>query len=150
MHGRDVDLALKLVEQTSVKNETTFSAMKLIKLKRRGKMSTDTLKDLVAIHLEAPSIAQFNPDDAIMEWMTSSTGRRLGYSRKRKVPEDESEVTDMTAPGPSTTSTIDEGEATSDMDSDEDIQDCSSEDEMNEAVVNHLSSLSTTSSASLS
>ncbi|KAH3894586.1 hypothetical protein DPMN_018743 [Dreissena polymorpha] len=43
-------------------------------------------------------------------WQTSSTGRRLGYYRKRKVPEDESQVTDMTAPGPSTS---DEGEATS-------------------------------------
>ncbi|KAH3885506.1 hypothetical protein DPMN_009500 [Dreissena polymorpha] len=78
MHGRDVDLALKLVElvlappPTSVKNETSFSAMKLIKHKRRGKMSTDTLNDLVAIHLDAPSIAQFNPDDAIMEWMVCS------------------------------------------------------------------------------
>ncbi|XP_052212074.1 uncharacterized protein LOC127831125 [Dreissena polymorpha] len=98
-------------------------------------MSTDTLNDLVAINLEAPSLAQFNPDDAIMEWMTSSTGRRLGYSRKRKVPEDESQVTDMTAPGPSTS---DEGEATSDMVSDkEDLQDCS-DDEMNEEVVYHM------------
>ena len=35
-------------------------------------MSTDTLNDLFALHLEAPGIAQSNQDDAIMEWIVCS------------------------------------------------------------------------------
>jgi hypothetical protein len=63
-----IDL-LRALPPTSVKNETTFSAMKLLKTKRRGRMSTRTLNELMLVHLESPSIEDFNPDQAIKQWM---------------------------------------------------------------------------------
>ncbi|XP_053384849.1 uncharacterized protein LOC128545857 [Mercenaria mercenaria] len=68
---------------TSVKNETTFSAMKLIKTKRRGRLNDDTLNDLTVVVLESPDIEQFNPDPAIQYWMMTPSGRkrRLQYER---------------------------------------------------------------------
>ena len=75
MKGRDVDNALKLIEliltlpPTSVRNEATFSAMKLVKTKRRGHMNEATLNMLLLVHLETPSVQEFNPDPAIKEWL---------------------------------------------------------------------------------
>ena len=63
-----INLLLSL-PPTSVKNETTFSAMKLLKTKRRGRMTTNRLNDLMLVHLESPSIEEFDPKEAIQEWM---------------------------------------------------------------------------------
>lgn len=72
---------------TSVANECTFSAMKLCKGKRRGRMKTTTLNDLLTIQLQSKSIQEFDPDKAIKLWMKTPTGqqRRLNYTRRTPV-----------------------------------------------------------------
>ncbi|WAR09373.1 ZN862-like protein [Mya arenaria] len=89
--GRDVDQALKLVElllalpPTSVKNKVTFSAMKLIKNRRRGRLSEETLNRLILVHMETPSVKDFDPEPSIKEWLTKP--RRLHSGIKRKAEE---------------------------------------------------------------
>jgi hypothetical protein len=62
---------LKSFPPTSVKNETSFSAMKLVKNNRRGRMKSNTLNDLVLINIQGDSISDFNPETAIKQWMVS-------------------------------------------------------------------------------
>ena len=63
--------ALLSLPPTSVNNETTFSRTKLTKGKRRGNLKTETLKDLVQVDIETPSIEQFDPKPAINNWMVT-------------------------------------------------------------------------------
>jgi len=64
--------ALLSLPPTSVNNETTLSRTKLTKGKRRGNLKTDTLKDLVQVEIETPSIEQFDPKPAIDNWMVTT------------------------------------------------------------------------------
>ena len=65
------DLILSL-PPTSLNNETAFSAMKLTKGKRRGRMNTSTLNNCLLINKQAASIEQFNPDRAIQNWLVGT------------------------------------------------------------------------------
>ena len=65
------DLILSL-PPTSVNNERAFSAMKLTKGKRRGRMNTSTLNNCLLINKQAASIEQFNPDRAIQKWLVGT------------------------------------------------------------------------------
>lgn len=56
---------------TSVKNETCFSAMKLTKGKRRGRLNNTTLDNLLSVQLQGETIEEFNPDKAIEKWLVS-------------------------------------------------------------------------------
>lgn len=62
---------LQSLPPTSVKNETCFSAMKLTKGKRRGRLNNITLDNLLSVQLQAESIVDFNPDKAIQNWLVS-------------------------------------------------------------------------------
>ena len=86
--------------------ESIFSSMNVIKTERRATMHTDTLSDLIEIHTEGTSLADFLPDDAIQLWWTgSTTSRRVNqapreaYRARRKLGSVES------VPSSSTTST---------------------------------------------
>lgn len=72
-HGlANVFLLLDLVQTmspTSVNNECLFSAMKLTKGRRRGRMKNSTLNDLMMINVQSSDIEEFNPDPAIKNWM---------------------------------------------------------------------------------
>lgn len=56
---------------TYVANECTFSEMKLCKGKRRGRMKTTTLNDLLTIQLQSKYVQEFDLDKAIKLWMVS-------------------------------------------------------------------------------
>lgn len=56
---------------TYVANECTFSAMKFCKGKRRGRMKTTTLNDLLTIQLQFKYVQDFDLDKAIKLWMVS-------------------------------------------------------------------------------
>ena len=58
---------------TSVRNETSFNQMKLIKTDRRHRPSQKHLNDLMMIRLQSPSIMDFDPTTAINKWMVSYT-----------------------------------------------------------------------------
>ena len=47
---------IRTLPPTSVKNETTFSAMKLTKGKRRGRMKNSTLNDLLTVQIQSPNV----------------------------------------------------------------------------------------------
>ena len=59
-----IDLILSL-PPTSVRNECSFSIMKLAKGKRRARMNPDTLNNLLTISLMGQSIQEFNPKECI-------------------------------------------------------------------------------------
>jgi hypothetical protein len=46
--------------------------MRLSQGKRRGNLKTDTLKDLVQVEIETPSIEKFDPKPAIDNWMVTT------------------------------------------------------------------------------
>jgi hypothetical protein len=72
LFGQNLDNIFKLVivlQQTCVKCEATFSAMKLLRNKRRGRLETVRLNDLMTIQIMSPSIEQFDPEPAISDWM---------------------------------------------------------------------------------
>ena len=48
--------------------ESIFSSMNVIKTERRVTMHTNTLSDLIEIHTEGASMADFLPDDAVQLW----------------------------------------------------------------------------------
>lgn len=54
---------------TSVNNETAFSAMKLLKTERRGRLSSERLNDLMTIKLTSPDIEHFDPETVLNHWM---------------------------------------------------------------------------------
>ena len=77
MHGLNVDNVLALIDlilalpPTSVLNETGFSQLKLIKTDRRHRLSQDRLNNIMEVKLNGPPINNFNPDQAIDDWMVS-------------------------------------------------------------------------------
>lgn len=52
-----------------MKNETTFSAMKLTKGKRRGRMKNSTLNDLLTVQIQSPNVENCDPDESIQCWV---------------------------------------------------------------------------------
>ena len=75
LSGQNLDSIFKLIEivivlqPTFVKCETAFSAMKLPRNKRRGRLGTARLDDLTTINIMSPSIEQFDPEPAFADWM---------------------------------------------------------------------------------
>lgn len=67
-----IDLLLTL-PSTSVRCETAFSQLKLLKTCRRQKMGETVLLDLMTVKLLSPSIDAFNPESAIDSWLVSLT-----------------------------------------------------------------------------
>ena len=64
--------------------ESIFSSMNVIKTERRATMHTDTLSDLIEIHTEGASLADFLSDDAIQQWWIScSTSRRVNQAPRK-------------------------------------------------------------------
>ena len=64
--------------------ESIFSSMNVIKTERRASMHTDTLSDLIEIHTEGASLADFLSDDAIQIWWTNcSTSRRVNQAPRK-------------------------------------------------------------------
>ena len=86
----DVTNALAVIDliqslpPTSVMNERSFSHMKLVKSKRRGKLSEKALNDLMMVRLETPEVPKFDPLPSIKGWqMTSSNQpRRVNFMEK--------------------------------------------------------------------
>jgi hypothetical protein len=62
-----VDLILTL-PPTSVRCETAFSQLKLLKTCRRSRLGQGVLNDLMAVKLLSPSVLEFNPDSSIQKW----------------------------------------------------------------------------------
>lgn len=62
-----VDLMLTL-PPTSVRCETAFSQLKLLKTCRRSRLGQGVLNDLMAVKLLSPSVLEFNPDSSIQKW----------------------------------------------------------------------------------
>lgn len=65
-----VDILL-CIPPTSVRCETTFSQMKLIKTCRRTRMRGTTLSNLLVVKLESEGVQTFCPEDAVHIWMVS-------------------------------------------------------------------------------
>ncbi|XP_053405014.1 uncharacterized protein LOC128558825 [Mercenaria mercenaria] len=92
-----IDL-LRTLPSTSVKNESSFSIMKLTKGKRRPRMKPSTLNDLLTVSLVSPPVSQFDPIKSIEHFLSSSLKPRRvdGYQRKKTTAEvtadDESEA----------------------------------------------------------
>ena len=64
--------------------ESIFSSMNVIKTERRASMHTDTLSDLLEIHTEGTSLAEFLSDNAIQIWWTNcSTSRRVNQAPRK-------------------------------------------------------------------
>ena len=64
--------------------ESVFSSMNVIKTERRASVHTDTLSDLMEIHTEGASLAEFFSNDAIQLWWTScSTSRRINQAPRK-------------------------------------------------------------------
>ena len=91
--------------------ESIFSSMNVIKTERRASMHTDTLSDLLEIHTEGTSLAEFLSDDAIQIWWTNCrTSRRVNQAprkayRARKPRRKSGSVEVESVPSSSTTST---------------------------------------------
>lgn len=62
-----IDL-LNCIPPTSVKCETTFSQMKLIKTSKRTSMKGSTLNCLLTVKLLSPSIHDFDPKSSVDRW----------------------------------------------------------------------------------
>lgn len=60
---------LNSLPPTSVYNETSFNQMKLQKTDRRHRLGESRLDDCMMTKLEAPSVQEFDPRDAIDKWM---------------------------------------------------------------------------------
>jgi hypothetical protein len=76
---------LRSLPPTSVKNESTFSYMKLTKSSRRGRLSNTGLDDILIVQMESRSIQDFDPKDAIEAWMVAPSGRSRRPTFKRCV-----------------------------------------------------------------
>lgn len=77
---------IRTLPPTSVKNETTFSAMKLTKGKRRGRMKNSTLNDLLTVQIQSSNVENFDPDESIQCWMKTPSGRKRRIVPKIKNP----------------------------------------------------------------
>lgn len=71
-----VDILL-CIPPTSVRCETTFSQMKLIKTCRRTRMRGTTLSNLLVVKLESEEVQTFCPEDAVHIWMVSFNFYRI-------------------------------------------------------------------------
>lgn len=77
MNGMNVANVLNLIDlilalpPTSVLNETGFSQLKLIKTDRRHRLNQERLNHIMEVKLNGPPIKDFNPDQAIDDWMVS-------------------------------------------------------------------------------
>ena len=76
---------------TSVFNETSFSQMKYVKNNRRGRLSHNNLNNSLLVRIEGASIADFNVDECVENFiMPSSAGcqRRIRERCNRKITQD--------------------------------------------------------------
>lgn len=71
-----VDILL-CIPPTSVRCETTFSQMKLIKTCRRSRMRGTTLSNLLVVKMESEEVQTFCPEDAVHIWMVSFNFYRI-------------------------------------------------------------------------
>lgn len=71
-----VDLILSL-PSTSADCERGFSAMKLIKTEHRSSLLPSTLDDLMMVHINAPAIANFDPQPSVNDWVHAKS-RKVG------------------------------------------------------------------------
>ena len=97
--------------------------MNVIKTERRATMHTDTLSDLIEIHTEGTSLANYLLDDATQLWWTAcNTSRRVNqvprksYRARRKLASVESVLSSATT---STTSLSTDADVSSEGNSDE-------------------------------
>ena len=74
-----MDLVLSL-PASSAECERGFSVMKLIKTDARNRLSTSAMTDAMRIHLQSPSIKDFDPTEAIHAWNSSS--HKMGRRRR--------------------------------------------------------------------
>lgn len=83
--GEDVQNCLGVLDlmrslpPTSVKNESSFSMMKLTKGIRRPRLKTSTLNDLLTVNLLTEPISQFDPDKSIEYFLVSKFWRFLFF-----------------------------------------------------------------------
>ena len=63
-----IDL-LRTLPSTSVKNEISFSIMKLTKGKRRPRMNPSTVNDLMTVSLMSPPVTEFDPTKSIEHFL---------------------------------------------------------------------------------
>ena len=66
-----IDLLLSL-PPTSVSCETSFSQMKLIKTSRGARLASSTLDNLMQIKLNTAEVGQYDPQEAIDQWLVSN------------------------------------------------------------------------------
>lgn len=60
---------IRTLPPTSVKNETTFSAMNLNKGKPKGIMKNSTFNDLLTVQIQSTNIEHFDLDESIQCWI---------------------------------------------------------------------------------
>ncbi|XP_056020829.1 uncharacterized protein LOC125650332 [Ostrea edulis] len=90
---------IKDLPSTSVRNETTFSTMKLAKGKRRAHLNNETLDDLLMINLESSKGDQYGHDVVITKWMCTKGKRRLNYKRAQThTPDIQATTPEMNSP----------------------------------------------------
>ena len=65
------------------KLERTFSQLNNIKSKKRSSLSTETLKDLLRVTTDSPSLQNFSPDKAITLWWEAKQRRPTQHARKQ-------------------------------------------------------------------
>ena len=87
-----IDLVLTL-PSTSADCERGFSAMKRIKTEQRSLLLPSTLNDLMMIHINSPSIPEFDPTASLNDWL-SVKSRRVGSSTEAKDSESSDESSD--------------------------------------------------------
>ncbi|CAG2230307.1 Protein NipSnap homolog 1,Protein NipSnap homolog 2,Protein NipSnap [Mytilus edulis] len=86
---------LNSLPPTSVYNETAFNQMKLLKTDRRHRLGGSRLDDCMMTKLEAPSVQEFDPTDAIDKWMIRNLILKM-LMRIRSLPDEVHEdVTDQ-------------------------------------------------------
>lgn len=60
---------LLCIPPTSVRCETTFSQMKLIKTSRRTNLKPSTLNDLLTVKIESSPVEEYDPEPALNVWL---------------------------------------------------------------------------------
>ena len=76
-----VSLVLTL-PASSAENERGFSLMKRIKTDIRASMTSETLSDLMSVHLLTPDVGDYDPTGAVHAWLTKSRRSRDHHSSK--------------------------------------------------------------------
>ena len=74
--------------------ERIFSSLKLVKTDRRTRLQKSTLKDLLEIQAQGPTLSNFSPEQAVSLWWTDcNTSRRINQEpRKEYRPHKNSEA----------------------------------------------------------